>query len=156
RRSREAKPRAFRSPFSSNAGFNFKTLPAVLATRTISLSKFTSGTFSATFHALTSFAKSLALVMTPFSGISLASLSSSTEPIQVLVGLIGVGSAAATPATRNITAARESHLRDNIVGLLERRRNSQRKKPNKVLCCIPRRRPVAASAAYLATRPTGR
>src|SRR5262245_14970570 len=117
-RSCEAKPSAFRSPFSLNTGFRFKTLPSVLATRTISLSKFTSGSFSATFHALISFSKSMALVMTPFSGISVASFLSSTEPFQVLVTLSGVGSAANTGPARNITAASESHLRDNIVGLL--------------------------------------
>src|SRR5262249_9937710 len=105
-------------------------LPAVLATRTISLSKFTSGTLSATFHALTSFSKSLALVMTPFSGISLASFSSSIEPIQVLVALSGVGAATATPAARNITAARESHLHIDIARLLELGCHSQRKKPS--------------------------
>src|SRR5215831_7514364 len=112
-------PRTFRSPFSSNEALSVSLLPSVLATRTISLSKFTSGTLSATFHALTSFSKSLAFVMTPFLGISLASFSSSIEPIQVLVALSGVGAATVTPAARNITAARETHLHNDIGLLLE-------------------------------------
>src|SRR5262249_19671993 len=111
-------------------GLGVSLVPSVLGRRTISLSKFTSGTFSATFHALTSFAKSWALVTTPFSGISLASFSSSIEPIQVLVAWSGVGAARATPAARNITAARASHLHNDIARLLEPSCHWQRNKPN--------------------------
>src|SRR5262249_238398 len=110
-------------------GLGVSLVPSVLGRRTISLSKFTSGTFSATFHALTSFAKSWALVTTPFSGISLASFSSSIEPIQVLVAWSGVGAARATPAARNITAARASHLHNDIARLLEPSCHWQRNKP---------------------------
>src|SRR5262249_10337881 len=131
-----ARPRIFRSPFSSNEAFSVSLLPGVLATRTISLSKFTSGTLSATFHALTSFSKSLALVMTPFSGISLASFSSSTEPIQELVALSGIGAAPATPAARHSRAARETDLHNDMARLLEPSCYSQRNKPKESMQAV--------------------
>src|SRR5262249_10718257 len=86
-----------------------------------SFSKLTSGTLSATFHALQRASQSLALVITPFSGMSFWSFSSSTDPFHILVGVIGVGAAEDRLATASASnAAKVAVLVLNMIVLLDR------------------------------------